>query len=243
MNPVIIIPARYQSSRFPGKPLIDLCGKPMIVRVWERCIKVLDKDKVFVATDDQRIIECCKKYDINTLLTSSDCLTGTDRVHEAAKQLETDLIINVQGDEPLLDPQDVADVLKAAEENPGRVINAMCPINEEHDFYSANVPKVVCRPDGRLLYMSRAAIPTNKALKFVHALKQVCIYAFPPQALDDFAKQTKKTQLEQVEDIEILRFLELGYEVQMIKVSENSIAIDDPADVERVEQVLAKEIE
>jgi len=238
MDPVIIIPARYQSSRFPGKPLIDLCGKPMIVRVWERCIKALDKDKVFVATDDQRIIECCKKYGINTLLTSSQCLTGTDRVHEAAKQLDTDLIINVQGDEPLLDPQDVVNVLKAAEENPGWVINAMCSIGEEKDFYSANVPKVVCRPDGRLLYMSRAAIPTNKEHKFIHAMKQVCIYAFPRQALDDFAGQVTKTELEQVEDIEILRFLELGYEVQMIKVSESSIAIDAPSDVARVEYAL-----
>ncbi len=240
MNPVIIIPARYQSSRFPGKPLIDLCGTPMIVRVWERCIKALDPERVFVATDDQRIIDCCNKYGINTLLTSSKCLTGTDRVHEAAKQISSDLIINVQGDEPLLDPQDVIDVLDAARNNPGRIINAMCPITEDQDFYSANVPKVVCRPDGRLLYMSRAAIPTNKILEFVHAMKQVCIYAFPQQALDDFARQKNKTKLEQVEDIEILRFLELGYEVQMIKVSESSIAIDDPADVERVEQAIAR---
>lgn len=241
MNPVIIIPARFQSSRFPGKPLIDLCGKPMIVRVWDRCIKVLAEDMVYVATDDQRIVECCDDYGIKTLLTSSDCMTGTDRVHEAAKQITTDLIINVQGDEPLLDPQDVADVLKAAEQNPGRIINAMCPINEAKDFYSANVPKVVCRSDGQLLYMSRGAIPTNKALSFVSAMKQVCIYAFPQQTLDDFARQTQKTPLEQIEDIEILRFLELGYEVQMIEVSQNSIAIDDPVDVERVEHILANE--
>ena len=241
MDPVIIIPARYQSSRFPGKPLIDLCGKPMIVRVWERCIKALDEDKVFVATDDQRIVDCCNLYGIQTLLTSSDCLTGTDRVHEAAQQITADLIINVQGDEPLLDPQDVVDVLKAAEEHPGKVINAMCPIANEDDFFSANVPKVVCRPDGRLLYMSRGAIPINKALQFVKAMKQVCIYAFPQSALDDFAKQAQKTALEQIEDIEILRFLELGYDVQMIKVSSSSVAIDDPADVDRVEKILENE--
>lgn len=241
MNPVIIIPARYQSSRFPGKPLIDLCGKPMIVHVWERCIKVLSEDKVYVATDDQRIIDCCNEYGIKTLLTSSECMTGTDRVHEAAQQLETDIIINVQGDEPLLDPQDVLDVLTAAEKTPDRIINAMCPIHQAEDFYSANVPKVVSRPDGRLLYMSRGAIPTNKALAFSAAMKQVCIYAFPQKALDDFAQQTQKTALEEIEDIEILRFLELGYEVQMIEVSQSSVAIDDPADVERVEQLMAKE--
>jgi len=241
MNPVIIIPARYQSSRFPGKPLIDLCGKPMIVRVWERCIKALAEDQVFVATDDQRIIDCCGQYGIKTLLTSSDCLTGTDRVHEAAQQISADLIINVQGDEPLLDPQDVVDVLKAAEENPGKVINAMCPIANEVDFFSANVPKVVCRPDGRLLYMSRGAIPINKSLQFVKAMKQVCIYAFPQTALDDFAKQTQKTALEKIEDIEIVRFFELRYDVQMIEVSASSVAIDDPADVERVEKILKNE--
>ncbi len=238
MDAVIVIPARYRSSRFEGKPLVSLRGRPMIARVWDRCTGALPAEKIFVATDDDRIADVCRAEGIQVLMTGEDCLTGTDRVHQAAQQVSADIYINVQGDEPLLDPADITAVIDAAEARPGRVVNAMCPIELEDDFRSTTVPKVVARPDGRLMYMSRAPIPTDKSHAFKGAMKQVCIYAFPPDALAAFAARDTKTPLEAIEDIEILRFLELGYEVDMVEVSGASIAVDVPEDVARVERAL-----
>jgi 3-deoxy-manno-octulosonate cytidylyltransferase (CMP-KDO synthetase) len=146
----------------------------------------------------------------------------------------------VQGDEPLMNPQDILDTIKAAEKYTGEIINGYAPINEE-DYKSLTVPKVVIRPDGRLLYMSRSSIPGNKNGSFQKAWRQVCVYAFPKIALQTFIEEGKKTPLEAQEDIEILRFLELGYEVRMIPLSVDSIAVDVPEDVERVKQKLRKQ--
>ncbi len=235
---VIIIPVRFNSTRFPGKPLIDLCGKSMIHRVWERCCLALPKQLVYVATDDGQIAKHCEDLGIQVIMTADNCLTGTDRVYEASKKVEAEIYINVQGDEPLIDPEDIKQVMETSNCYPDNIVNAMCSINNEKDFYSSTVPKVVTRPDGRLLYMSRSAIPTNKNLEFTSAKKQVCIYAFPKKSLEKFTSVESKTSLEEIEDIEILRFLELGYEVNMIEVSSSSVAIDIPADVVRVEAIL-----
>jgi len=235
---VIIIPARFESSRLPGKPLVDLCGKSMIQRVWEQCCFALPKELVYVATDSLKISEHCQALGIQTVMTPSSCLTGTDRVYEAAKIIEADIYINVQGDEPLINPNDIKKIIATSNCNPKNIVNAMCPITCEEDFYSSTVPKVVVRPDGRLLYMSRAGIPTDKKQKFISAKKQVCIYAFPKASLENFANVQSKTPLEEVEDIEILRFLELGYEINMIEVSSSSVAIDIPADIARVVAIL-----
>jgi len=235
---VIIIPARYKSSRFPGKPLVAINGKSMIERVWQRCCMAIDQSFVFVATDDLRIAEHCQEKGIQVIMTPDSCLTGTDRLFEASKHIDAVTYINVQGDEPLLDPQDITDVITQAKLKPDDIVNGMCEIELETDFRSPNVPKVVVRPDGRLLYMSRAAIPTSKKFEFKSAYKQVCIYAFPKKSLEDFTAVKEKTPLEKIEDIEILRFLELGYEVSMLKVSSASIAVDVPEDVARVERAL-----
>jgi 3-deoxy-manno-octulosonate cytidylyltransferase (CMP-KDO synthetase) len=238
IHAVIIIPARFQSNRFPGKPLAIIAGREMILRVWGRCCLAVPACDIYVATDDERIRACCAAAGVQTIMTSSDCLTGTDRVYEASLQIKADVYLNVQGDEPLLDPHDILAVIDAAKKNPGVILNAMAPIREEADFRSNTVPKVVVRPDGRLLYMSRAPIPTNKQHDFVSAMKQVCIYGFTAEALAQFSACRKKTPLEEIEDIEILRFLELGFDVQMITVSESAIAVDVPSDVFRVESAL-----
>jgi len=234
---VIIIPARYQSSRLPGKPLIDICGQSMIKRTYDRCVLALNDKDVFVATDDVRIQEHCQTEQINVLMTPKNCKTGTDRVYEASKQIKSDIYINVQGDEPIIDPDNIRTIIKASLENPGYIINAMSSI-DEIEYRTCTIPKLVTRLDNRLLYISRGAIPTTKSLEFVSAKKQICIYAFPRQALENFANADEKTPLEEVEDIEILRFLELGYEVQMIEVLANSIAVDVPDDVQRVEKII-----
>ncbi len=238
MRTVIIIPARYKSSRFPGKPLAMIRGKSLLQRTWERCVAALPPEQVHVATDDERIADHCHAQGMQVVITGSDCLTGTDRVYEASLQIEADLYVNVQGDEPMIAPGDIQAVIEASKRQPGTVINAMCPIMDEADFRSPHVPKVVAAPDGRLLYMSRAGIPVGKTQRFEWAWRQVCIYGFPPQALARFAAATAKTPLEEVEDIEILRFLEQGIPVQMVAVSGASVAVDLPEDVAKVEAAL-----
>jgi 3-deoxy-manno-octulosonate cytidylyltransferase (CMP-KDO synthetase) len=234
MKKILVIPARYASSRLPGKPLIDLMGKSMIQRVYEQCAKALNPKHIFVATDDDRILEHCDSFGCNVLMTSEDCLTGTDRVAEVSKMIDADYYINVQGDEPLFNPRDIHLITEKITAFPGEIINGYCDILEDSQFSSSSIPKVVMRPDGRLLYMSRAPIPSNKQGKFNMGWRQVCIYAFPKEALLSFSKESSKTPLEAEEDIEILRFLELGYEVRMIKLSAESIAIDTSEDVEKV---------
>lgn len=234
----VVIPVRFKSSRFPGKPLIDLDGKSMVRRVWDRCVDAVGEDHVFVATDDDRIAAHCREFTEHIVMTSDQCLTGTDRVAEAAGALELDWVINVQGDEPLIEPGDVLAVQERFEEGDCEVVNAMCPVLSEDEFYSLTVPKVVVDPECRLVYMSRAGIPGNKSGTFTGGWKQVCIYAFSRRALEIFASQARKTPLEEQEDIEILRFLELGFEIRMVKLAQSSIAIDTPEDREKVLKVL-----
>ena len=235
---LVIIPARYQSTRFPGKPLADIHGKSMIQRVWGKCAEATNPDRVLVATDDDRILKHCKDHKMQVLLTSNNCLTGTDRLCEVAQKRKAKVYINVQGDEPLISPEDIKAVIQASQKEPKIITNAMCPINNEIDFKNPNIPKVVTQMDGRLLYMSRAPIPTNKKFEFASAMKQVCIYAFPYDTLIAFGSLKEKTPLEKIEDLEILRLLECGYEVRMIEVSGSSVAVDTPKDLDKVRSII-----
>ncbi|MBD9576478.1 3-deoxy-manno-octulosonate cytidylyltransferase [Pseudomonas sp. PDM23] len=234
----VIIPARYQSSRLPGKPLVQLNGVPMIVRTYRQCLKACPAERIHVATDDDRIREVCEQHDISVLMTSSQCLTGTDRLAECAQQLDAEVFINVQGDEPVFNPDDLRRMIEACGQWPGEVLNGYCAIEEEAQFRSTSTPKVVLRPDGRLLYMSRATIPGTKSNEFVRGWRQVCLYAFPRESLAAFAACDSKTPLESLEDIEILRFLELGWEVRMLELSQDSIAVDNPEDVDAAEAAI-----
>lgn len=238
MSAAIVIPARYASTRYPGKPLIEIKGKSLIQRVWEKCAEALEPQHVYVATDDDKIAAHCKQNGMQVLMTSSTCLTGTDRVYEASQQLKYDMIINVQGDEPLVTPEDIRKILAVSIRQKSAVVCGMTQISEESDFRSPTVPKVVCNLNGELMYMSRAAIPTSKAFAFKQAHKQVCIYGFPPDLLKVFYKYGRKTPVEEIEDIEILRFVELGHKVQMVPLSTTAIAVDTPEDVTRVVEFL-----
>lgn len=235
MNHCIVIPARWQSSRFPGKPLADLGGKPVLVHVWERCRLSIDDDRIIVATDDDRIADVMYAVGARVAMTSSACLTGTDRVAEVAQEFPADWYVNVQGDEPFVDPRAISAVMDAANgaEPDIAAVNAMSRITLESDFRSSTVPKVVCDARKRLLYMSRAAIPTDKTLAFRTAHRQIGLYAFRPSVLEAFAAQASKMPLEEVEDIEILRLVELGYTIQMVDVDSPGPAIDTPEDLQR----------
>lgn len=241
MKSVIVIPARLASSRLPEKPLLDLAGKSLLQRTYEQCKKAVAAEEIVVATDHERIYQHCQDLGMNVLMTSTNCLTGTDRVAEVADQMEADYYINVQGDEPLINPADIIAVREAAVRYPGEIINGYAAIIEEELYRSLTIPKVVFRPDGRLLYMSRNGIPGNKEGAFQRSWRQICVYGFPASALKAFAQQPKKTRLEAEEDIEILRFLELGYEVRMIELSADSVAVDTPEDVQKVLQILSGE--
>ena len=240
MKSVVIIPARYKSSRFPGKPLVPLLGKPMILWVAELSAMALGKESVFIATEDERIAQTVEGAGFRSIMTSEEALTGTDRLAEAAKQIDADIYLNVQGDEPLLNPDDIRKILSVKQKYPNDIINGYCKVGQNEDPNSVNIPKVIFNEDGRMVYMSRQKLPGYKDSqnKPISYYKQVCIYAFPQNALKSFALEGSKTPLEFLEDIEILRFLELGYDVKMIAVSNSSIAVDVPYDVKRVEEAI-----
>jgi 3-deoxy-manno-octulosonate cytidylyltransferase (CMP-KDO synthetase) len=232
---LVVIPARYSSTRFPGKALADLGGKTVIQRCIEQCAKAVSLNDIVVATDDQRIADACSPLGVQVEMTSSDCLTGTDRVAEVACSIPAQWYVNVQGDEPFLEPRALNAMVEATRSSSEdvSVINSFAPITSDEEFRSVTVPKVVCNQDGYLLYASRAAIPTTKNLDFVSANRQIGMYAFRANALAKFALQAEKTPLERLEDIEVLRFLEMGFRVRMIEVPSGGIAIDTPEDLRR----------
>jgi 3-deoxy-manno-octulosonate cytidylyltransferase (CMP-KDO synthetase) len=235
---IIVIPARYKSTRFPGKPLVDLEGKSMIQRTYEQCKKAVDESLIWVATEDERIVEHCQFKNMNVILTSDNCLTGTDRVAEVSRRISSKYYINVQGDEPLFNPEDIKKIIASLKIYPNEIINGYCEIKNKEHYESVSVPKVVFRPDGRLLYMSRSPIPGNKQKMFIKSWRQICIYAFPKDALKAFTNISVKTCLEEQEDIEILRFLELGYDVRMVELSDLSVPVDNPEDVLIIQTIL-----
>jgi 3-deoxy-manno-octulosonate cytidylyltransferase (CMP-KDO synthetase) len=240
MRAVIIIPARYKSSRFPGKPLTKILDKPMLLWVAELCSKALSKDLVYIATDDLRIKEVVETAGFNVVMTSEKALTGTDRVADAANQIDADIFINVQGDEPLLNPNDIVKIIDEKKKYPDEVINGCCKIEENEDPENLNIPKVVFSEKNKMIYMSRHPIPGTKSkeIKPKCYYKQVCIYAFSKSELMDFVNFGRKGTIEFYEDIEILRFLDIGKEIRIVETENSSLAVDIPSDVEKVEQAL-----
>lgn len=237
---LLVIPARYKSSRFPGKPLKKILGIPMLQRVWNTCIKVLPRKNVIVATDSKKIINFCKEKNINVLLTSKKCLTGSDRIAEIAKKKNFKYFINVQGDEPLVSKNDIKKIILNGLKYKNLIINGYSKIKNIKEFYDLSVPKVIFNKNKNLIYISRSPIPRPKKLENKYAFKQVCIYFFPKSAILFFGKFKKKTPLENVEDIELIRFLENNFIIKMVKLSGSSIAVDYPRHIKEVEKILLK---
>ena len=237
---LIVIPARFNSSRFPGKLLKKINGKSILNHVWEICVKASSQENVIVATDHEKIINHCKTKGMRYLMTSSSCLTGTDRLYEVSKKISSKIYINVQGDEPLLSHLELKKFIKFSLDNSSQVTNAMTKISRRSDFLNLNIPKVVTNEENYLLYISRSPIPTTKKGEFKSSNKQVCIYSIPKKAIKDFGERRKKSRLEQIEDIEILRFLEMGYKVKMYEVSKESFSIDTPSDLRKVRRIITE---
>tara|TARA_B100000989_G_scaffold299063_1_gene292761 strand:+ start:6066 stop:6803 length:738 start_codon:yes stop_codon:yes gene_type:complete len=242
LKTIVIIPARYKSSRFPGKPLIRLLGKPMILWVADLCSTAIGKENVFVATDDNEISNTITKEGYKAIMTSKDCLTGTDRLAEAAKKIKADIYVNVQGDEPLVNPKDIINIIEEKKKYYNEVINGYTIIGKDENPDSVSKPKVIFTEDKRLIYISRKTLPGFKEKQNEPNVyyKQVCIYAFNREELIEFGDYGRKSMLEKSEDIEILRFLEWGKSIRFVKTSPGSLAVDEPKDVKKVEAFLRK---
>lgn len=243
MRAVIVIPARMKSTRFPAKPLVPLMGKPMVLHVAALSAECLGRENTYVATDSLQIKDVVEAAGFQAVMTSEEALTGTDRVAEAAESIDADIFINVQGDEPLVWPSDINRVLEAKEQSLGVVTNGVVRMSNEEDPLSANIPKVAMREDGYLVYMSRLPIPGVKDEKnkpFLGYYKQICIYAFTFEELKAFRGYERRGELEFYEDIEILRFFELGIPIKMVELEGASLAVDVPADVALVEEQLRR---
>ncbi len=246
MKIIGVIPARFKSSRFPGKPLADICGKPMIWWVYQQCKKVGDFEAVYVATDDDQIFKTCKELNVEVIMTSDSHKTGTDRIGEVAGKIPADLIVNIQGDEPLLEPSTIKAAIEPFYTNPNLLIsNLMTKIKDPVEIVNFTIPKVITNKDGIGIYLTRAASPYPKGSLDFKYYKQVCVYGFKPDVLKfycDYGIKYGKAKIEAVEDIEILRFIENGYKVQYIEVDSDTVAVDTQNDLEKVRRIIAEKI-
>lgn len=241
---VVVIPARYASTRLPGKPLVSLAGKPMIQRVYERAKLAKRADRVVVATDDERIVRAVEGFGGEARMTRSDHRTGTERVAEVAAHEEGDVFVNVQGDEPLLDPVAVDTAVESLLEEPAAAVGTVAtPIKTPADIMDPNVVKTVLDFDGNALYFSRAPIPwvRDTASKIqVRHLKHLGLYVFQRDALLEYPT-LPQGELERIEQLEQLRWLENGWKIRVAEVEHDAISVDVPEDVARVEKLLASQ--
>ncbi len=210
----------------------------MIWWVYQQVKKVDGLADVLVATDDEKIYETCQEFGMKVLMTSPEHATGTDRLGEVARQYESDFYINIQGDEPLIEPEVIRAIVEEKIRHPeAEVINTMTPVQEILDVHQTSIVKAAASKDGRLLYLSRAAIPCSKKNEPVAFRKHLGLYGLTREALMFFS-ETERGSLEQIEDVEMLRFLENGWPVQIVEVSSRSIGVDLPEDVKKVETVM-----
>lgn len=234
MKIIGVIPARYKSSRFEGKPLADVNGRPMIYWVYSQAKKVKEFEEVYVATDDERIEKICKENNINVVMTSQEHKTGTDRIGEVAKKVKADLYVNIQGDEPLIEPETIVKAIEPFyKNNKLQVSNLMTEINDPVDVINYTIPKVITNKNNIGIYLTRSASPYPKGSINFKYYKQVCVYGFTPSALEFFCN-TERGKIEEIEDIEILRFIENGIQVQFVEVTSNTIAVDTVNDLKKV---------
>lgn len=241
---VAFIPARYGSTRFPGKPLALIAGTPMIQHVYERVSEAKKVDEVYVATDDKRIAEAVESFGGKFVMTSSALRSGTDRCAAAARKIKADIVVNVQGDEPVISPKTIDAAVAALLKSPGSVMStAAVPINDRDLLFSENVVKVVAAKNGDALYFTRSTIPFLRGVKQqdylrnFKFLKHLGIYIYTNDFLQKLTN-LKETPLEAAEKLEQLRVLENGYRIKVAVVEEDSISVDVPSDITAVEEFL-----
>jgi len=242
MKIVGIVPCRYGAVRFPGKSLADIHGKPMMWHVYQQALKAESLDEVFIATDDQRILDACDGLGLNTILTSTEHATGTDRLAECATIIDSDIYVNVQGDEPMIVPEAIDRVARGILESDDSDMLAANGFNDIHvatDVIDTNVVKVIIDIKGRALAYSRQPIPYPKDGP-VQYHRQLGLYAFRKLGLETFSAK-QPGPVEAAEGVEMLRFLEHGYSIKMVRVpDDDGIPVDTPSDLKRVRDMMAK---
>lgn len=234
-----LIPARWGSSRFPGKPLHSLAGKPLVQHVWERVCRCSSLADVAIATDDERIRAAAEAFGAKVIMTSPDHPSGSDRLAEAVKSFPNAThVVNVQGDEPLIDP-DLVDALATSLLNDAglAMATAACPIASEQDFHDANVVKVVLAQNGDALYFSRSPIPFPRNPLQSPALRHLGIYAYRRDFLENYVRWSP-TPLEKAESLEQLRALENGARIRVILTEHDGVGVDTPEQAVLVEQLI-----
>jgi len=242
MKSVIVIPARYGSTRFPGKSLARLQGRPMIQWVWEAASRSRLTEQVIVATDDDRIADVAAKFGADVVMTKKSHRSGTDRIAEVADKISAQLYINVQGDEPLLSPGAVDELIRGMAESPRVPIGTLAHrIETEVEWRSPEVLKVVCNRHNEALYFSRSPLPFMRAWNAkAKLLRHVGLYAYRASALATFVS-LKPSALEVAESLEQLRALEHGITIQVIETKYRCLGVDTPADLAKVETVLRRQ--
>lgn len=242
-----IIPARYASTRFPGKPLVDIGGKSMIQRVFDQASEALKH--VYVATDDNRIYDAVKQFGGKAVFTSSEHKSGTDRCAEAIKKIESsenkkyDIVINIQGDEPFIQPLQIQKLMKCFSEKDTQIATLIKPFTEKDDIFNPNKVKVVINKNMDAIYFSRAAIPYIRNVeqkvhwtKFHQYYLHIGMYAFRRDILSELTILSP-SGLEMAESLEQLRWLENGYKIKVDYTEHESIGIDTPEDLERIRRL------
>lgn len=232
-----VIPSRLASVRLPNKPILDICGKPMIQWVYENASKASKLDRLVVATPDDEIFRCVEGFGGDAVMTASDHKTGTDRIAEAARDTDAGIIVNIQGDEPLIDPSSIDSLVEVLIESPDTpMASLMYRITDAFDFENPAVVKVVTDLQGFALYFSRAGIPYPRVEGAAEPMRHIGIYAYRRDFLLKYSSLTQ-TPLEKAESLEQLRVLEHGYKIRMAVTDSAPAGVDTPEDLEMVRRV------
>lgn len=238
---IVVIPSRYGSTRLPGKPLVSLAGKPMVQHVYERAKKAQTVHRVIVATDDQRIVDAVQAFGGEVRMTRVDHRTGTERIAEVAIHEKGDIYVNVQGDEPLVDPVAIDTAVASLLEEPAAQISTVAtPIRHAADIMDPNIVKTVLDFDSNGMYFSRAPIPwVRDTQQKIHVKywKHLGLYVFQRDALLEYPT-LPQGELEKIEQLEQLRWLENGWKIRVAEVEHDAVSVDVPEDVTRVEKLI-----
>lgn len=237
MRCLIVIPARMASTRFPGKPLAPLAGKPMVQWVWESACQVREADAVVIATPDQEIMDAARGFGADAELTRADHPSGTDRLAEVAQRRPAEAYVNVQGDEPMVGPDTISVCARALLDDPSVQVASLWAPAEPHEVEDPSVVKVVLADGGDALYFSRYAIPYPRSARQAPVRKHLGLYAFRNHALQWFAS-SRPGALEQTESLEQLRFLEGGWRIRMAQGQPTPVAVDTPEQAEQADRLL-----
>lgn len=238
MKALGIIPARMRSSRFPGKPLVDILGMPMVIHVLKRAQLSKNLSEVYVATDSPEIFDCVLNHGGKAIMTSTAHQTGTDRIAEACDKLRCDVVVNIQGDEPLVKPEDIDKLVESMIADPAIYFSTLvCKTPKFHDTTEC---KVVMDCNKDIMYMSRSDIPSNIRSRFQYLHKLYCVVAFRKKWLKKFSCWPQ-TELEKIEYIEYLRILENGYNIRAVVIEAYTTSVDTPEDLKAILKMMEKD--